>query len=269
MPESTDLVPRPSTEVSPLRPQMLGGLYGFTPREIGANFLDLQIVHAIRTPKDIGMPGYYRLGQNAYQTLDVVFAKIHKFRTLVEGPQDDPKKRKTVCASENGVTPLALLAQPRADACLLFNGIDWVPHCPYAQWRDKAGGGRQQPACAQGYALLGVVPSLNDLPFWFPIRNWQARARVDEFIQAARMSMPPAMGIHEFVVRLTTEPKGEGFVWYCPIFTIVETIDTTRYGALAKAASDCVRTPRVDVQTEIVGDPQPPTAAAASFEVPF
>jgi hypothetical protein len=241
MPVGGDQLALPSEPVTPTL--LFGrkkpvGLEEFSYRELGLEPQLLQIVHAIRTKQDIGHPGDYRLGQQAFTDPLVVFLRGHHIRTLLEGPTDRPR---TVCASSDGLDPHNEVPDPKAEHC---------GTCAYGVWRTLADGKRQPPPCQPGVALLGLMVETGE-PFWFLCRK-TALKPVQAFGREVGGRAVPYMS--RLLVQLKTEENKSdtgGVIWYTPVFSIVTTNGTEVYDQVADFVQEARYVP-------------PATAAAAA-----
>lgn len=214
------------------------GLEDVPATDLGPGAPILKIVHAVRSRTDIGHPGQYRLGDQVYDKLDVVFLRIHKFRELTFGKG---KEAKTVCMSQDGHHPHEMVLNKRSMNC---------GGCEYAQWTDGANGKRVPPDCKEGYAMYGLL--LNgqmDQPQFF---LYLARRTAYRSALALAKGFKEAGGpIFGWRIEMTTEEQSnEGVVWYTPLFVQDGRINAEEYRRVYESLRGVYYLPRYDGDAE-------------------
>jgi hypothetical protein len=178
----------------------------------------LRLIHKVETQKqaqDGWVPGAWLYREAIYQELDVVLLTAWEVRQY--DVSDQSGKQRTLCASADGISPVAEVEHPPADHC--------AP-CPMSQWTDGEGINpktgrvfRVKPPCDEGFGLLGVIPQLGDAPFWY-IAKGTGQPVIRQFLERFQTD-PQVQSLYDWEVRFTSEvaPAARGARWYLPVLT--------------------------------------------------
>ena len=178
----------------------------------------LRLIHKVETAVQVKagwVPGAWLYRDTVYPELDVVLLTAWEIRQF--DVSDQSGKQRTMCASSDGITPVAEVEHPPADHCTV---------CPMSQWTDGEGINpktgrvfRVKPPCDEGFGLLGVIPQLGDAPFWYIARG-TGQPVIRQFLERFQTD-PQVQSLYDWEVRLTSEvaPASRGAKWYLPRLT--------------------------------------------------
>ncbi len=265
-----------------LRVKLLEGLEGFTPQQLGLRPLELRIISKIDRqdydPEKHGKPGQLRLGNRFFDHIECVFLKGHRFRTLAEGPAG---KQRTTCVSADGWDPHEAVPEPKSLHCSeRIMGDRERPMCPYSLFNELPDGTKKPPLCSDGGALLGVMPALEYLPFWFPVKGTSWRLAMRVFLVELQ-AMAGANALHQFPISITTQRQQKGGnSWYTPVFTVAGSLyPYEAHAEIAAAVGEAVYVPFFFTEGAAAsddgsGEPAPVTVGAmvpppADDDIPF
>ena len=118
-------------------------------------------------------PGFFRntFSGQEYETLRANVLLWRRGRVYFEDAQDVLP----ACKSHDGLQPMDIVEQPKAQTCGHWNAKGWfVPECPLAAWRIYDGR-RCAPFCQETWSFLGVLED-DDFPFWISLKGQSLRS---------------------------------------------------------------------------------------------
>jgi hypothetical protein len=213
-----------------------------TPQQLGLTIQPLKILHTVKSREAFAAgarPGTFEFKKrNLGEHVDLIFLLQKNVRVYQVRDHD---KVQTLCASVDGIVPIAEAPVPQAERC----GI-----CPRAAWTDqikdgqvvlrKDGSGRPKqdpPDCTSGFAFLAIFTEESPFagnPCWFLCKG-TAEKPAREFLR--EWDSQGMTALFEWRVRLgLQEDRSGGLVWYLPTFQVIETYPLERWMPAYEAA---------------------------------
>ncbi len=118
-------------------------------------------------------PGFFRntFSGQEYEILRANVLLWRRGRVYFEDAED----LLPACKSNDGLRPMDIIIQPKAETCGHWNGNGWfVPECPLAAWRFYDGR-RCAPLCQETWSFLGILEE-DDFPFWISLKGHSLRS---------------------------------------------------------------------------------------------